>query len=238
MSRTGARRRRDCPLGAQRRGVREREDVPGRDRNVVVVRKAGVACRDGDDIRERDARGNEGNGRRGAALPEAGALAAALGRRPRVGCGVLCGIQLWDGVIRVNRGRGCRRRVNPVCRAGVRELWSGRNDHEPEPDEQGERATPQRALHHTSKIGRLPTPVTSTPLTSTPVTPRDRWPNAVLEQRTSPHGAPSKPARADNVPLPRNGPSTSERVSLRQPWQPRRWTFPTGRAASRCSTPT
>src|SRR5215207_3022244 len=77
----GARLWRGSPLGAQRRGLREREDVLGGNRNVRVVRKAGVTRRGGNAVRQRDARGNEGDGRRAAAVPKAGALVAVLARR-------------------------------------------------------------------------------------------------------------------------------------------------------------
>jgi hypothetical protein len=66
------------PLGAQRRCVRERKDVPSGDRDVGVVRKSGVTGCHRDSVGERDGGRHEGHGRRGTALAEAGALRAAL----------------------------------------------------------------------------------------------------------------------------------------------------------------
>ena len=125
------------PLGAQRWAVRWRKDVLGRNRNVFVIRKSGVACGDGRYINKRDVRADERNGRRRAAMPEARTLIALRG------CRRLCG-RAVTGV----RGRRLDR-VRSVSGAGVRELRPGRNGNEPDTHDQGENATQQRSTHGT-----------------------------------------------------------------------------------------
>ena len=98
MSRTGRASWRGFPLGAQRRGVRERKDVAGEGRDVRVVGKPGITRRDRDDVRESNTLGDERDGRCRAAVAKATALIAALRRRVRAaGRVMLGGGDLLDG---------------------------------------------------------------------------------------------------------------------------------------------
>ena len=150
----GARRRRGFPLGAQRRGVRERKDVLGGNRNVGVIRKSRVTSRKRNNVGERNARRDDGDWRRGAAVTQATALGTVRRCRVRAGGRVMIGAGLNGRRVRVVAGgrRRCRS-VRPVHRARVRDLRCGRDGNEPEAHEQGSDATPQRAPHG-HKIGK------------------------------------------------------------------------------------
>jgi len=85
------------PLGAQRRCVREREDVLGGDGNVRVIGKSRVPQRTRRGVDERDGLRNDRDRAGATALAEARALVAAVG--VRVGGAVVLGMP--------GRCRGC-----------------------------------------------------------------------------------------------------------------------------------
>jgi hypothetical protein len=135
--------RRAGPLGAQRRSVREREDVLSGDRNVRVVRKPGVTSRNGVRVAEGCARGKDRDGAGGAALPEAGALRPVMRRRFRARRQVMVGDSAMVGML----GRRCSRRMSTMHGASVCQLRSRRGSDEPDPYEQGYDTSPHRAPH-------------------------------------------------------------------------------------------
>ena len=131
------------PLGAQRRSVREWEDVLGGDRNVRVVRQPGVTSRNSVRVAKRCARGKDRDGAGGAALPEAGALRPMMRRRFRARRRVMLGDSAVVGML----GRRCSRRMSTMHGAGVCQLRSRRGSDEPDPYEQGYDTSPRRAPH-------------------------------------------------------------------------------------------
>ena len=152
--------RRADPLGAQRRGVRGREDVLCGNRDVRVVRKSRVTrCRclgRG----QRDGHGDDRDRRGPRAPTEAGALRPVIRRRLRAGGALVRRSRnrglggVVSAVWAATGGGGCV--LRPVHGARVRHVGSGRNGNEPEPNEQGHDTTPPRAPHASNIRSRGP----------------------------------------------------------------------------------
>ena len=85
--------------------MREGKDMLRGDRNVGVVRKAGVTRGNGDDVSERNARRDDRDWGSTTTLPEAGALRASLWGRFRARRRMVRGRSDWSraGVASVGR---------------------------------------------------------------------------------------------------------------------------------------